>query len=117
MSIAEITKPYTGALAQSVGGQIRLIRKLKGMTLNELALKCRSTPQTIQRLEVGNMTLSLDWVETICNALEILPRDLFSDEDRGMAAQIEIMRTEAEVLKIRALDFVGRIDGFLRDTE
>jgi transcriptional regulator with XRE-family HTH domain len=117
MSVDTVARIYTGALARSVGGQIRLIRKLKGMTLNELALKCGSTPQTIQRLEVGTMTLSLDWVETICNALEILPRDLFSDEDRGMAAQIEIMRTEAEVLKIRALDFVGRIDAFLKATD
>ena len=42
--------------------RIREFRKLRGMTLQYLAQKVGMTAQTIQRLETGNMTVSLDWL-------------------------------------------------------
>jgi transcriptional regulator with XRE-family HTH domain len=52
---------------------IRQIRKLRGLTLQELADKVGTTPQTIQRLETNNMTISLDWLERIGQALGLNP--------------------------------------------
>lgn len=111
------TRTYTGTLSRSVGARIRIIRKTTGLTLEQLARLCDTTPQTMQRLEVGNMTLSIDWVETIAKALCVEPVQLFDGPHRDLGDQIETMRTEAEVLKIRAADFIGRIDSFLKATE
>ncbi len=47
--------------------RIREFRKLRGMTLHYLAQKVGTTAQTIQRLETGNMTVSLDWLERIAD--------------------------------------------------
>ena len=43
--------------------RIREFRKLRGMTLKELADKIKTTPQTVQRLETANMTVSMEWLE------------------------------------------------------
>jgi transcriptional regulator with XRE-family HTH domain len=47
--------------------RIREFRKLHGMTLQTLAQKVGTTAQTIQRLETGNMTVSLDWLTRIAS--------------------------------------------------
>jgi len=56
--------------------RIREFRKLRGMTLKELADKINTTPQTVQRLETANMTVSTDWLEKIARALLVEPADL-----------------------------------------
>ncbi len=58
--------------------RIREFRKLRGLTLKELAEKISTTPQTVQRLETANMTVSTDWLEKIANALNIEPADLIA---------------------------------------
>ena len=47
--------------------RIREFRKLRGMTLQTLAQQVGTTAQTIQRLETGNMTVSLDWLMRIAD--------------------------------------------------
>jgi len=58
--------------------RIREFRKLRGLTLKELADKISTTPQTVQRLETANMTVSTDWLEKIANALNIEPAELIA---------------------------------------
>ncbi len=58
--------------------RIREFRKLRGLTLKELADRISTTPQTVQRLETANMTVSTDWLEKIANALSIEPADLIA---------------------------------------
>lgn len=57
---------------------IRGVRRAKGLTLEEVALRCKppTTAQTIGRLETGTRTLSLGWLNRIADALEVEPRDL-----------------------------------------
>lgn len=57
---------------------IRSVRKAKGLTLEDVALRCDppTTPQTIGRLETGTRTLSIDWLNRIADALEVSPADL-----------------------------------------
>lgn len=57
---------------------IRSVRKAKGMTLEDVALRCNppTTPQTIGRLETGTRTLSIDWLNRIADALEVASSDL-----------------------------------------
>jgi transcriptional regulator with XRE-family HTH domain len=49
--------------------KIRQIRKLRGFTLQNLADRVGTTPQTIQRLETNKMTVSIEWLERIGLAL------------------------------------------------
>ena len=56
--------------------RIREFRKLRGMTLKELADKVRTTPQTVQRLETDHMTVSVDWLDKFARALFVEPADL-----------------------------------------
>ena len=58
--------------------RIREFRKLRGLTLKDLAERISTTPQTVQRLETANMTVSTDWLEKIAGALNIEPADLIA---------------------------------------
>ncbi len=58
--------------------RIREFRKLRGLTLKDLAERISTTPQTVQRLETANMTVSTDWLEKIAAALNIEPADLIA---------------------------------------
>ncbi|MBZ6377025.1 transcriptional regulator [Pacificimonas flava] len=64
--------------------RIREIRKGKGLTLADVAERCEppTTPQTIGRLETGTRTVSVDWLNRIAAALDVLPGDLVQLEDR-----------------------------------
>ena len=117
MTIDTETKPHTGALARAVGAQIRAIRKQKGMTLNDLARASGTTPQTIQRLEMGTMTLSVDWIESICTALGAEPYELFPHPDKNISDQIAEIREEAEIMRVRSVYYIERLETFLKGTE
>jgi DNA-binding XRE family transcriptional regulator len=51
--------------------RIRELRKLRNLTLQQLADAIGTTAQTVQRLETDNMTVSLDWLEKIAAALNL----------------------------------------------
>jgi transcriptional regulator with XRE-family HTH domain len=77
--------------------RIREFRKLRGMTLHALAKQVGTTAQTIQRLETGNMTVSLDWLMRIA--------DVF-----GMpAAALLVSDTTASVPILGDLDATGLV--------
>jgi transcriptional regulator with XRE-family HTH domain len=59
------------ALNDQVGIRARELRKASGLTLKDIALRMGTTPQTVQRLETGSMTISLDWLEAFAAALGI----------------------------------------------
>lgn len=106
-------------LALRIAGGLRRIRKEKGVTLKQLAQRADTSPQTIQRLETGNMTMSLDWLETLCKGLNISPAPLFDDAHRmaALEAKMEAMREEGVVLRERALRYLSALDKFLDETE
>lgn len=56
--------------------RIRFLRKKKGMTLQEVAKLAGTSAQTIQRLETDKMTVSVDWLNRIAEALQVSPRSL-----------------------------------------
>ena len=55
---------------------IRSLRQRRGLTLRELADSLQTTPQSISRLETGNMTLSVDWLQRFASALRVHPTEL-----------------------------------------
>ena len=56
--------------------RIRELRKTRGMTLQVLADLVGTTPQTVQRLETSNMTVSTDWLDKFAQAFGVEPADL-----------------------------------------
>jgi DNA-binding Xre family transcriptional regulator len=73
------------------------------MTLKELADKINTTPQTVQRLETANMTVSTDWLEKIARALLIEPADLIGS------------RSNREIQMIGRIGEYGRVNAVKHD--
>lgn len=63
---------------------IREVRRAKGLTLEEVALRCEppTTAQTIGRLETGTRTVSVGWLNRIAAALGVDAADLVTLADR-----------------------------------
>jgi transcriptional regulator with XRE-family HTH domain len=74
-----LTAPENEPLAIKTGKRLRELRKARGMPLRQLAEKMCTTAQTLSRLENAEMTLSVAWIEKLCDALEIQPAMLFND--------------------------------------
>lgn len=57
---------------------IREVRRAKGLTLQDVASRCKpaTTPQTIGRLETGTRTVSVGWLNRIADALGVDAADL-----------------------------------------
>jgi transcriptional regulator with XRE-family HTH domain len=82
------------SLASRVGAKLRHVRTAKGLTLLDVANAMGTSPQTVQRLETANMTLSVEWVERFCRVLEIQPVDLF-DGIPAIAFDVRLKRDNA----------------------
>jgi transcriptional regulator with XRE-family HTH domain len=55
---------------------IREVRKARGFTLKDVALAINTTPQSIQRMETGGMTVSMEWLYLIAQAMGVDPYEL-----------------------------------------
>ncbi|MVZ96448.1 XRE family transcriptional regulator [Sphingorhabdus sp. IMCC26285] len=64
--------------------RIRDVRKAKGLTLADVAARCKpaTTAQTIGRLETGMRVLSLIWINRIADALGVDSSDLVALPDQ-----------------------------------
>jgi len=64
--------------------RIRDVRKAKGLTLADVAERCKpaTTAQTIGRLETGTRVLSLIWINRIAAALGVDSSDLVALPDQ-----------------------------------
>lgn len=64
--------------------RIRDVRKAKGLTLADVAARCKppTTAQTIGRLETGTRVLSLIWINRIAAALGVDSSDLVALPDQ-----------------------------------
>lgn len=107
MAVLEMEPKYK-RLAPQVGARIRAARKAKGMTLKEFGLAIGTTPQTIQRLETGGMTMSLEWLEAMAKALEIEPWKLFVDANDG--GPDGVTGAYADIIEDATKDFARTIE-------
>jgi len=60
--------------------RIRELRKRRSLTLQQLADLVGTTPQTVQRLETANMTVSVEWLGRFADAFGVRLSDLIADE-------------------------------------
>lgn len=106
-------------LADTVAARIRAARKARGLTLQNVADRCHTSAQTIQRLETATMTLSMDWLERLCTAMAIEPFELFRPDSRltQLTNTLREARVEADVMLARGRAFTSSIETFLREIE
>ena len=71
---------------QLLGRRIRLVRKEKGHTGEELAELCHISPTYLRQIESGAKIPSLPLFVKLCNALNVSPAYLFADVCRNMEA-------------------------------
>lgn len=64
---------------------IREVRRAKGMTLDQVARACvpPTSPQMVSRLETGNRTVSVAWLNRLADALGVAAADLVTLPARG----------------------------------
>ena len=76
--------------------RVREVRKAKGLTLAELAARCKppTTAQTIGRLETGTRTLSLGWLNRIAAGLGVDSSELVQRPDQEMLPVAAILRDD-----------------------
>ncbi|MFC4306221.1 helix-turn-helix domain-containing protein [Cohnella boryungensis] len=65
-------------LAAHVGTKIRMFRKNRGLTQEQLGEKVQQPQSYLGGIERGEKNISLDTIDKISNALGIRPVDLFS---------------------------------------
>lgn len=66
------TTVRTKLAARSIGESINTWRKLRHLTMEQLALKANVSRNTISRLEKGDPSVSFETVLNVANMLEIL---------------------------------------------
>ena len=76
--------------------RIRDVRKQRGLTLAEVAGRCRpaTTAQTIGRLETGMRTVSVGWLNRIAAALGVPPSELVTLPDRTDVPVVAVLGTQ-----------------------
>lgn len=61
------------------GNTVKRIRISKGLTQVEISSKMNRDQQSLQRVESGRVNLSYTYILELATALEINPRDFFSE--------------------------------------
>lgn len=96
-------------LAGQIGANIKAARKAKGWSLEKLAARVepKTSYQQLARLEKGDRTLSVQWVERIARALGVDVMDLIvgsRPQPQAMALDEQVANEVAETLAEVALD-------------
>ncbi|MBS1683681.1 MAG: helix-turn-helix transcriptional regulator [Bacteroidetes bacterium] len=66
------------------GEHVKALRKGKGLTLKELSHSIDKDPQSIHRLEKGQVNPSYLYLLDLCRGLEIDIKDLFDSEENSV---------------------------------
>jgi transcriptional regulator with XRE-family HTH domain len=77
-----MTKP-----ADALPNRVRLFRKARGMTLEQVALEIDCSIPQLSDLELGRRQLHLDWLRKIARVLGVRPADLLLESDGAPTLQ------------------------------
>lgn len=73
-------KENPGKLRYVVGERLRLLRKRRHLTLRDVAVQLGTSGVTVQRLETGQQTLDLDWLEKFAELYKVPVESLVSSK-------------------------------------
>lgn len=87
--------------------KIREVRRSKGLTLDDVAMRCepQTTAQTVGRLETGTRELTLSWIDRLSKALDVHSADLLVfDENHHVPLIAHCQETGVESVKEERLN-------------
>lgn len=114
------------SLLRLVGEKLRMIRKAKGLTQEELAERCGLSFSYISDIERGGRNVTLESLDKLLVALEVTPDEVFSfkniegdnavDDKRAMIEILRALLMERRPDEVRfvlkmAQEFVATMDG------
>jgi transcriptional regulator with XRE-family HTH domain len=71
---------YKITFQKTIGQKIRYYRTNKGMSQEDLAVKCNNHKTQIARIEQGKRNCGIYTLKSICDILEIKLSDLFQED-------------------------------------
>ena len=71
---------YKVNFQKAIGKKIRFYRTSKGMSQEDLAVKCNNHKTQIARIEQGKRNCGIFTLKSICDILEIELSDLFNED-------------------------------------
>lgn len=86
-------------IQKSIGKNIQLFRKRKGLTQEQLAEKISLSPHHLSAIERGIYQVKLDTLVEIINCLDCTADDLFADEINS-GYKIRVSRLTDEIEKL-----------------
>lgn len=101
-------------LATAIPARLRALRKDRRFTLKDVAIRIGTSPQTVQRLETGGMTISLEWVDRFISALELQPEELFNDSAVHSRLAFSAIAADLAAMKVYCEALSDAIDMMLR---
>lgn len=90
----------------AIGERLRLLRELKNVTLSQLADKTNFTTKSLLLAELGKAALNLEFLLSVCQALEVTPNDLlkgqFPEKEFTLSVREELI--DDFVLRLQELE-------------
>lgn len=77
--------------AAEIGNKLLVIRKKTGLTQAELAEKAGLSDRTYADIERGTVNMRTETLLRICNALNITPNDIFTDNEEAGVCEEEVL--------------------------
>src|SRR6266705_6798361 len=93
-------QPRRYASAKRCGARMRILRRQRAMTLEEVGRKAGFTKQQIGRVEAGIVNAPLDTLVHIASALGVNVREFFQEDDGRPLFETELPQ---EILLLRDL--------------
>ncbi|UQZ84561.1 HTH-type transcriptional regulator SinR [Paenibacillus konkukensis] len=87
------------SLLRLVGEQLRLVRRARGLTQEELAEKCGLSFSYISDIERGSRNVTLESLDKIMTALDIMPSEVFNFKDIDSVNAADDKRMMVEILR------------------
>lgn len=82
---------------------LKKYRKENALSQMKLAEKCNTSTSYIGEIEIGRKFPSIEMIESICQALEIKPYQLFLEEDDYIIEQINPEKKEILIKNLQIL--------------
>ncbi|WP_159887559.1 helix-turn-helix domain-containing protein [Paenibacillus puerhi] len=87
------------SLMRLVGEQLRLVRKARGLTQEELAEKCGLSFSYISDIERGSRNVTLESLDKLMVALDVMPSEVFNFKDIESVNAADDKRMMIEILR------------------
>lgn len=114
-TIAKMKEGSKGGFNMQIGERIRCLRISKGLTQYDLAQAIHISSSFMNRIEKGSSTVSIEYVCSIANALEVTPQDILCDifvapETASISEQIKLLSEklppDKQLLLLNTLEFI-----------